>query len=275
MYAAIHTHFNITFALNWLSQYLSDFTEHHEYALKKLMWYVRFIIDLNITYEVSESMKLVEYSDSDYISDRLDCKSILIYIYMLDEESVFWMSWKQKFVVTLIIETEYMILSICIKKDLWISQVLKNMNLTKYLSISHSHVDILEKITHQSVSLTQLKKDKQASLMLIKNAYIHERSKHIDIAYHHIRNLHKKNQISVNFVSSQDMIADELIKSLSWQNFKRFIEQLRLKSSESWETCKHRVKVLRSAMTDLFLAAYCNSSEFSLNSVRLVSSSSL
>ncbi len=275
MYAAIHTRFDIAFALNRLSQYLSDSAEHHKHALKKLMQYVRFIIDLDITYEVSESMKLVEYSDSDYVSDRLNCKSILVYIYMLDEESVFWMSRKQKFVVTLIIETEYMTLSICIKKDLWINQVLKNMNLTKYLSISHSRVDILKKITHQSVSLTQLKKDNQASLMLIKNVHIHERSKHIDVAYHHIRNLHKKNQISVNFVSSQDMIADELIKSLSRQNFKRFIEQLKLKSSESWETRKHQVKVLRSAMTDLFLAAYCNSSEFSLNSVRLVSSSSL
>ena len=61
----------------------------------------------------------------------------------------------------------------------------------------------------------------------------HERSKHIDVAYHHIQNLHKKNKISVNFVSSQDMIADELIKSLSRQNFKRFIEQLKLKDSES------------------------------------------
>ncbi len=111
--------------------------------------------------------------------------------------------------------------------------------------------------------------------MLIKNAHIHERSKHIDIAYHHIRNLYKKNQISVNFVSSQDMIADELIKSLSWQNFKKFIKQLRLKSSESWETRKHQVKILRSAMTNLFLAAYCDSSEFSLNSVRLVSSNFL
>ncbi len=131
------------------------------------------------------------------------------------------------------------------------------MNLTKYLSISHSHVDILEKITHQSVSLTQLKEDNQATLILIKNAHIHEWSKHIDVAYHHIRNLHKKNQISVNFVSSQDMIADELIKSLSQQNFKKFIEQLKLKSSESWETCKHQVKVLRSAMTDSSLAALC------------------
>ncbi len=224
MYAAIHTCLNIAFAFNRLSQYLSNSAKHHEHALKKLMWYVHFIIDLDIMYEVSESMKLVEYSDSDYVSDRLDHKSILVYIYMLDEESVFWMSWKQKFVVTSIIKTKYMILSICIKKDLWISQVLKNMNLTKYLSISHSHVDILEKITHQSVSLIQLKKDNQASLMLIKNAHIHERSKHIDIAYHHIQDLHKKNQISMNFIFSQDMIADELIKSLSQQNFKRFIE---------------------------------------------------
>ncbi len=99
-------------------------------------------------YKVSESMKLVKYFDSDYVLNRLDCKSILVYIYMLDEESVFWMSQKQKFVVTLIIKTEYMTLSICVKKNLWINQVLKNMNLTKYLSISHSCVDILKKITH-------------------------------------------------------------------------------------------------------------------------------
>jgi len=67
------------------------------------------------------------------------------------------------------------------------------MNLTKYLSINHNHVDILEKITYQSVSLTQLKKNNQASFMLIKNVHIYERLKYIDITYHHIQNLHKKN----------------------------------------------------------------------------------
>ncbi len=89
MYAAIHIRLNIIFALNQLSQYFSNSAKHHEHILKKLMQYVRFIIDLNITYKVSESMKLVKYSDSNYVSDRLDCKSILIYIYILDEESVF------------------------------------------------------------------------------------------------------------------------------------------------------------------------------------------
>jgi len=37
MYVAIHTHLNIAFAFNQLSQYLSDSAEHHEHALKKLM----------------------------------------------------------------------------------------------------------------------------------------------------------------------------------------------------------------------------------------------
>ncbi len=121
MYAAIHTYLNIAFAFNWLNQYFSDFAKHHEHALKKLMQYVHFIIDLNIMYKVNESMKLVEYFDSDYISDKLNYKSILIYIYILNEESVFWMSWKQKFIVTSIIKTEYIILLICIKKNLWIN----------------------------------------------------------------------------------------------------------------------------------------------------------
>ncbi len=143
------------------------------------------------------------------------------------------MSRKQKSVATSITEAEYMALSTCAKEGLWISQVLKDMNLTKYLSISHSRVDILEKVTHQSVSPTQLKGDNQAALMLVKDAHIHERSKHIDVAYHHIRDLHKKNQISVNFVPSQDMVADGLTKPLPRQNFKRFIEQLGLKGSGS------------------------------------------
>ncbi len=118
MYAAIHTWLDIIFVLNQLSQYLNNSAEHHEHVLKKLMWYVCFIIDLDIMYKVSESMKLVEYFDSDYVSNRLNHKSILVYIYMLDEELIFWMSWKQKFVVTSIIKTEYMTLSICVKKSL-------------------------------------------------------------------------------------------------------------------------------------------------------------
>ncbi len=87
--------------------------------------------------------------------------------------------------------------------------------------------------THRENTSLQLKKDNQAALTLIKDAHVHEWSKHINVVYHHIQDLHKRNQIQVNFVLSQDMIADELIKLLSRQMFKCFVCQLRLDNSES------------------------------------------
>jgi len=41
--------------LNQLSQYLSDSAKHHEHALKKLLQYVKLIIDLDIMYNTNES----------------------------------------------------------------------------------------------------------------------------------------------------------------------------------------------------------------------------
>ena len=88
MYAAIHTHSDISFALDWLSQYLSDPVEHHENALKKLLQYICSTADLEIMYRPSGSQDLIGYSDSDYTSDKQDQKSVLGHVYMLGGESV-------------------------------------------------------------------------------------------------------------------------------------------------------------------------------------------
>ncbi len=66
-------------------------------------------------------------------------------------------------------------------------------------------------------------RDNQAILALVKDAYIYERSKHIDIAYYYVRDLHKSNRIRVNYVPSANIIANELIKSLSKKKFKTFV----------------------------------------------------
>jgi len=88
MYAAIHTHPDISFALGQLSQYLSDSAEHHGHALKGLLQYVWSTINLEIMYELSESQDLLEYSDSDYASDKLDRRSILGHVFLLEREPV-------------------------------------------------------------------------------------------------------------------------------------------------------------------------------------------
>ncbi len=53
------------------------------------MRYVRFIINLSITYEVNKSIKLIKYFNLNYILNRLNRKLILAYIYMFNEDLVF------------------------------------------------------------------------------------------------------------------------------------------------------------------------------------------
>ena len=233
MYAVIHTHPDIFFALDWLSQYFNDSAEHHEHALKRLLQYICSTVNFEIMYRLSESQNLIEYSDSDYASDKQNWKSVLDHVYMLEGESISWVSQKQKSVTTSITETEYMIMFMCTKTEVWLTQILRDMGLDKYLDSNSYCVSIQENETHKKILSLQLRDDNQAVLTLIKNTHVHERSKHIDVVYHHIQNLHWRNQIKVDFVFSQNMIVNDLTKSLLRQNFKDFVNQLKLASSGS------------------------------------------
>ncbi len=53
------------------------------------MRYVRFIINLNITYEVNKSIKLIKYFNLNYVLNKLNRKLIFVYIYILNKELVF------------------------------------------------------------------------------------------------------------------------------------------------------------------------------------------
>ena len=134
--------------------------------------------------------------------------------------------------ITSIIEIEYMILSTYAKKELWATQLLKDMSFEKYFEIELNQVFIIEKVKHETHSSIQLLDDNQATNFLVKDTHIHERSKHIDVIYHHIKNLHKRNLIQLDYVSSNDMMIDDLTKSLLKNKFKTFIKHLRLRESK-------------------------------------------
>ena len=179
-------------------------------------------------YSPSGSQAMLGYSDSDYASDKQDRKSILGRVYMLGGGPVSWASQKQKSVATSTTEAEYMAMSMCAKTGIWLGQVLRDMGMGKYLGANSHCVSIQEDEAHRASSPIQLRGDNQAALTLVKDAHVHERSKHIDVSYHNIRDLHKRNQIQVDFVPSQEMVADGLTKPLPRRIFERFIELMGL-----------------------------------------------
>ena len=68
----------------------------------------------------------------------------------------------------------------------------------------------------------QIKGDNQGALALVKNPHLHEQSKHIDIQYHHIRDLETQKRIAVSYIPTTDIVADGMTKPLDRIAFQRF-----------------------------------------------------
>lgn len=54
----------------------------------------------------------------------------------------------------------------------------------------------------------------QGAIVLAKNSNNHQRTKHIDLCYHYIREKEKDGTIAIKYLPTEQMIADGLTKSL-------------------------------------------------------------
>jgi len=70
--------------------------------------------------------------------------------------------------------------------------------------------------------------DNQKAIALTKNAHLNERSKHIDICYHFIRDLAEKEDLKVDYIPTVEMVADGITKPLARVAFERFKGQMGL-----------------------------------------------
>jgi hypothetical protein len=68
--------------------------------------------------------------------------------------------------------------------------------------------------------------DNQGAIALVKNPHLHERSKHIDICYHFIRDLAEQKKLEIEYIPTAEMIADAMTKPLTRVAFERFKGQL-------------------------------------------------
>jgi hypothetical protein len=210
MYAMVYTRPDIAFALGRLSQYMQDPAEHHERALRRLLRYVRSTVGFRIQF--GPYGKLVVYSDADWASDRTDRKSITAAVGLIGHGPVFWGSRKQTGVATATTEAEYVAMCFTAKQGQWISQVLRDMGYGNYVAPNHQTVDT--------------RGDNQGAIALAKNPHLTERSKHIDIQYHYVRDLHDKGKVEISYVPTADMAADGFTKPLPKAQFKGFMQQI-------------------------------------------------
>ncbi|KAF7570398.1 hypothetical protein PtrM4_104000 [Pyrenophora tritici-repentis] len=161
MFAMVLTRPDIAFTLGKLSQYMSDPAEHHGHALKNLLRYLRSTVTMKLRYGPGD--------------DMVDRKSVSGSTAMFYGGPISWSSKKQRSVATSSCESEYIALSTCCKQGQWIAQMFRDLGFPKYIGKDTNKVQMLG--------------DNQGAIALTKNPHLHERSKHIDVCYHFIRDL--------------------------------------------------------------------------------------
>ena len=63
-------------------------------------------------------------------------------------------------------------------------------------------------------------------MKLLENPVFHDKSKHIEIKYHYIRDMVQRGAVKLQYVATEEKIADVLMKPLARLKFKYFRERL-------------------------------------------------
>jgi hypothetical protein len=199
MYLVVGTRPDIAFAVATLSKYNARPTVDHLAAAKRLMRYVKRTSSLALFFSRSESGgSLTGFTDSDYAGDSDDRKSTSGYIFLLAGAAISWRAQKQKVVALSSTEAEYVGYADASKEGIWIRQL---------------HDELLGGTVTRRPQLIFC--DNMSAMALVKNAKFHDKSKHIDVKHHFVRDAHEKGLIDLQYLPTADMPADIMTKALA------------------------------------------------------------
>ncbi|KAK6148391.1 hypothetical protein DH2020_019303 [Rehmannia glutinosa] len=177
--------------------------ESHMSAVKRIFRYLKGTIQYGLFYpknEKNENYSLKGYSDSDYAGNIDDRKSTSGSCQFLGDCLVSWFSKKQNCVSLSTVEAEYISAAFCCTQLLWMKQTLAD-----YKCSFESNVPIFC--------------DNISAINIAQNPVHHNRTKHIEIRHHFLRDCVSKRKIEISFVPSQDQLADIFTKPLSSETF--------------------------------------------------------
>lgn len=214
-WAAISTRPDIAFAVSQLSRFNSCYTFAHWNAAKHLACYLKGSLSVGIMFRGRMPAELKGYGDADYANDPLDRRSVTGYLFTFGDAIISWRSRRQKSTALSTTEAEYMAISDCARHALWFKSLFND------LKLSVSAVPLSS--TGQAI---QLFNDNRGTVLLSKEPVINDRSKHIDVRYHFIRDHVPLNNIVTAHVPTTSMPADFLTKPLPVDAFQRCCGQV-------------------------------------------------
>jgi hypothetical protein len=204
MYIMLKIRSNIIYSISMINRYVFNFIQIHWQAVKRVFRYLRKTYQMKLMFR--ETLKFLKnYTNSNWIENQDIKRSISKYAFNVDNDVINWFS-KRQFIVTLFIcEIEYTKQILIAKEAIW----LRNLMIQLTCDVEYSQTIIIYE-------------NNQSVIVLIKNSQFHARIKYIDIQIHFIKEKVIEEFIDLIYVSIDQMIVDDLTKSLIRNKFVQF-----------------------------------------------------
>ncbi|EIW72472.1 hypothetical protein TREMEDRAFT_26072, partial [Tremella mesenterica DSM 1558] len=174
---------NISYAASYLARYLTKPT--------KKVWEEGIMV---ITYLRSTRLH-AGWVDANWAGCKDTRRSTTGWIFMMNDSPITWSSKRQATVSSSTVEAEYIAMAEAAKEAQWLR-------------------GLLREIGYDQLNPTVLNCDNQGSISLARRPGTHQRTKHIDIRHHALRDLVSNKIIELEYVSTVSQRADVLMKAL-------------------------------------------------------------
>ncbi|XP_075076347.1 secreted RxLR effector protein 161-like [Nicotiana tabacum] len=196
MYVMLCTRPDICFVVGMVSRFQSNPGREHWTVVKHIIKYLKRTKDYMLVYHLGD-LAPIDYTDSDFQSDKDSRKSNSGYVFTLG--------------------AEYVAASEAAKEDVWLRNFLKELNVVP--SVQAPIV---------------LYCDNSGAVANSKEPRSHKRSKHIEHKYHLIRDITQRGNARVLKIASEDNLADPFTKSLTQKIFDKYVEGMGVRVVDAW-----------------------------------------
>ena len=197
-YLAMTTRPDICQATAILSRFMQTPTEQHMRMAKGVLRYLAGTVNYGLVYHKSNTgLEFTAYADANYAGEAGEengRRSTQGYVYLINGTAISWASQRQKTAVTSTAAAEYIAASEAAKEGEWLLQILQQLKVN---------------ITDFTLNV-----DNTSAIDIATNGGFSHKTKNLDVRYHYIKQLAKKQVLKLKYVQTKLNVADALTKAV-------------------------------------------------------------
>ncbi|KAL6565862.1 hypothetical protein OROHE_004917 [Orobanche hederae] len=198
---------DLAYSVHILSQFMQEPRQEHWDAALRVVRYLKGTPGQGILLSADCDLSLQGWCDSDWASCPLTRRSLTGWLVFLGQSPISWKTKKQHTVSKSSAEAEYRAMAAITCELKWLKGLLLS------LGVHHSKA-------------IPLFCDSQSALHIARNPVYHERTKHIEVDCHFVRDAITKGLIDPSYVHTKAQLADIFTKALGKREFDILINKL-------------------------------------------------